>query len=50
MKIDTAKLSRKIAEGLIESVDSLRSSELDIVSRVGELSTVAKNDRRSEQN
>lgn len=42
MKIDTAKLSRKIAEGLIESVDSLRSSELDIVSRVGELSTVAR--------
>lgn len=42
MRIDTAKLSRKIAEGLTEAVDSLKSSGLDISREVGELPRVAR--------
>lgn len=42
MKIDTAKLSRKIAEGLTESVDSLREFKLDIAEEISRLPIIAR--------
>lgn len=42
MKIDIDKLSRKIAEGLMESSEDLKSSGLDIVDELEDLSIVAR--------
>ena len=42
MKVDIDKLSRKIAEGLMESSEDLKSSGLDIVDELEDLSIVAR--------
>lgn len=42
MKIDTAKLSRKIAKGLTESVDSLKEFELDIAEEISRIPIITR--------